>query len=46
MGNEKAPTETGQGWESGVDSFFSNIRAAVVKVFVLLATIGRAGGVR
>jgi hypothetical protein len=45
MGNKKAPT-WGQGWKSGVDTLFSNIRAAVVNVFVLLATIGRAGGAR
>ncbi|EFL52629.1 hypothetical protein DesfrDRAFT_0735 [Solidesulfovibrio fructosivorans JJ]] len=45
MSTKKAPTG-GQGWKSGVDSFFSNIRAAVVKVFVLLAIIARAGGAR
>jgi hypothetical protein len=46
MSTPKAPTETGHGWESGVNSFFSSIRAVVVKIFIVLATIGRAGGAR
>jgi len=46
MSTKKAPTRGDQGWKSGVNNLFSNIHAAVVKVFVLLATIGRAGGAR
>jgi hypothetical protein len=44
MSTKKAPTRGGRGKKSGVDSFFSAIKAAVVKVFVVLAVVGRAGG--
>ena len=46
MSTKKAPTRGGQGWKSGMDTLFSAIKAAVVKLFVALAVVGRAGGAR
>ncbi|EHJ48870.1 hypothetical protein DFW101_2868 [Solidesulfovibrio carbinoliphilus subsp. oakridgensis] len=46
MRHEKASARIGQGKKSVVESFRSTLWAAIVKFFVLLAAIGRAGGAR
>lgn len=46
IGEVKAPTRGGQGKKSGMDTLSSAIKAAVVKVFVIMAAVGRAGGAR
>ena len=40
----KAPTETGQGWEKSAGNALFAIRAVVVNLLLIVASIGRAGG--
>lgn len=46
MTTKKAPTGGGQGKKSGVESFFSAIKAAFVNAMLIVARIGQAWGVR
>ena len=41
-----APTKNGQGAKKGACNAFVAIKAAVVKVFVVVAHLGHAGGAR